>query len=722
MVEERAPKESLLKHEMKTRLLEMQLNSAKNKLADASDKLGEKAKLVQAENTKINAFVEQRDMKRDLLYKNTCKSFIEGLLQKLTDAETILASLVQFKLKGMEFSSQSSLPAGPESIHVANKDLHKSQTTFSMLQSQQMKPKERKTKRFFKAIMHPLKRSQTKHMDQSATKTEDYENGFLNLCGELQERFEYYDHVQKELRVFCESETKKGRNNMMLLKYISQSLDKYIKEKNKIFSPESGPSSEGTQQLKFSKLIKDAISYTINNNIQLFQEIWNLENRHSQNLQFCEEQILNYKYVIQDKMKRLEQLIKEIEEKSGAPPSSLRKSIKKFFKKTSNESSNMAQSISLQSQNSDSMDKEEAEHELHSLEQDKLNLFADLDNQTAKLKDAVEILDEKNTLLKKQIVLNYFICYHNQKQHLTSLAEQVDRICETPPAVVSEEVVAFNVLSEAERQIENSQITSLESQTELKNLEIDFDVKNQKQPGLGRQDSQFSKPALDRVDSQFSIEDPLVKSNQKMANRATFETFWFNKMLDVFFTEWARSAYFREKMVKSILRSMNKRKQKYKFLKEMNVKEFIMEEKAPEIRQISLLPTDSKEFICDFDLSYEGSVLFEMEAKIEPQKVVNVFSKDYTIAMTARVLMKKLKGKIRICWKPSQSGASWFCFVGDPCIDVHIDPLLGHRLFNMTAFPKIESMIRERIAKKLNKLTFPHKKEIKLPLAFKSPE
>jgi len=52
-----------------------------------------------------------------------------------------------------------------------------------------------------------------------------------------------------------------------------------------------------------------------------------------------------------------------------------------------------------------------------------------------------------------------------------------------------------------------------------------------------------------------------------------------------------------------------------------------MEPKAPEVRQIILLPTDSKEFVGDFDLSYEGNMLFEIEAKIEPQKVVNVFSK-----------------------------------------------------------------------------------------------
>ncbi len=52
-----------------------------------------------------------------------------------------------------------------------------------------------------------------------------------------------------------------------------------------------------------------------------------------------------------------------------------------------------------------------------------------------------------------------------------------------------------------------------------------------------------------------------------------------------------------------------------------------MEPKAPEIRHILLQPTDSQEFVADFDVSYEGNMFFEIEAKIEPQKVVNVFSK-----------------------------------------------------------------------------------------------
>ena len=44
-------------------------------------------------------------------------------------------------------------------------------------------------------------------------------------------------------------------------------------------------------------------------------------------------------------------------------------------------------------------------------------------------------------------------------------------------------------------------------------------------------------------------------------------------------------------------------------------------------------------FVCDFDLSYEGSVLFEMEAKIEPQKVVNVFSKVSLDKSTALIFL-----------------------------------------------------------------------------------
>ena len=204
-------------------------------------------------------------------------------------------------------------------------------------------------------------------------------------------------------------------------------------------------------------------------------------------------------------------------------------------------------------------------------------LKSGLDSQTTKLKEAIEILSEKNTLLKKQIVLTFFMCYYHQKQHLTSLCEQVERQCEPLPAAASEEV-AFNVLSEAEKQMENSENVA-EPEPQPANLEIDFDMKNEKEPVLEKKDSQFGKK-----------EDPLVKLNQG-SKRATFDTFWFNKMLDVFFIEWARSAYFRvilffkvavvsyfqkERMVKKLLKSLNKRKQKYKFVKEFNVKEFIV--------------------------------------------------------------------------------------------------------------------------------------------------
>ena len=78
-------------------------------------------------------------------------------------------------------------------------------------------------------------------------------------------------------------------------------------------------------------------------------------------------------------MKRLEHLIKEIDEKGNGPSPSLRKSIKNFFRKSSNESSSASSSLgkstSLQSPNSDITEKEDAEYELSSLEQDKLHLL-----------------------------------------------------------------------------------------------------------------------------------------------------------------------------------------------------------------------------------------------------------------------------------------------------------------------------------------------------------
>jgi len=70
-------------------------------------------------------------------------------------------------------------------------------------------------------------------------------------------------------------------------------------------------------------------------------------------------------------------------------------------------------------------------------------------------------------------------------------------------------------------------------------------------------------------------------------------------------------------------------------------------------------------------MAYHGGILVEIEAKLEPQKIINAFSKviilisflyinkNYLLPLRVKALMKRLNGKIRICWKPTEYGPSW---------------------------------------------------------------
>ncbi len=51
-------------------------------------------------------------------------------------------------------------------------------------------------------------------------------------------------------------------------------------------------------------------------------------------------------------------------------------------------------------------------------------------------------------------------------------------------------------------------------------------------------------------------------------------TIWINKMLKVFALEWAKSGYFKEKIIKSFFKAFNKKRSK--FIRRMNVKDVIV--------------------------------------------------------------------------------------------------------------------------------------------------
>lgn len=120
-------------------------------------------------------------------------------------------------------------------------------------------------------------------------------------------------------------------------------------------------------------------------------------------------------------------------------------------------------------------------------------------------------------------------------------------------------------MSEAERQIEEAHV---DIEPQPANLEIDFDVQRE----CEEIPPEYSAPRRECT----TLQRPGTQTQIPTMKKETFDTFWVNKMLDVFFIEWARSDYFKERMAQRILRSLNKRQARYKFLKEFNVKNFVV--------------------------------------------------------------------------------------------------------------------------------------------------
>jgi len=105
--------------------------------------------------------------------------------------------------------------------------------------------------------------------------------------------------------------------------------------------------------------------------------------------------------------------------------------------------------------------------------------------------------------------------------------------------------------------------------------------------------------------------------------------------------------------------------------------------------------------------------------EIETKLIINILNSDKIIPITAKILIKTFNGRIRICFVPSELGRSWFSFVGEPTLNMVIDPLIGENQYAISSIPQASSLITELITKKLKKMTYPYRKEIDLPMAFK---
>lgn len=58
-----------------------------------------------------------------------------------------------------------------------------------------------------------------------------------------------------------------------------------------------------------------------------------------------------------------------------------------------------------------------------------------------------------------------------------------------------------------------------------------------------------------------------------------------------------------------------------------------------------------------------------------------------------------------------------FAFIGEPTMSVDLDPVVGKSQYNLTSLPSVSDIIREFLAFKIRRMTFPNKEKLRVPMA-----
>ncbi len=97
-----------------------------------------------------------------------------------------------------------------------------------------------------------------------------------------------------------------------------------------------------------------------------------------------------------------------------------------------------------------------------------------------------------------------------------------------------------------------------------------------------RRDSLITPIKIEKV-PEIDLETPKINNGQEEEDSPSMlqeihtkagELVWINRMLKVFFLEWSRSAYFKEKIMKVLYTAFNKKKAK--LIRQIKVLDFIV--------------------------------------------------------------------------------------------------------------------------------------------------
>ncbi|KAM3146646.1 hypothetical protein pb186bvf_001176 [Paramecium bursaria] len=186
-----------------------------------------------------------------------------------------------------------------------------------------------------------------------------------------------------------------------------------------------------------------------------------------------------------------------------------------------------------------------------------------------------------------------------------------------------------------------------------------------------------------------------------------------SKLFQVLYNEWKNSEYFNKKMRKLLHKTFNKKRNN--ILSEIEVVELVVIGDPPQITNMIPQRQDKNEFLCDFDISYRGRIQLLLQTNI----IINWPKENYAqVPVSIKVLISTFTGRLRICYVPQYMGKSWLSMIGQPVLNLDIEPTISQK-FNIANIPSVGDLMREFLINKIKLMTYPNKLTIPLPISRK---
>jgi len=696
--------EVVLRSEMKARLLKSQLDSLKNKMVGTTDSLKDMIKKVYLENDKLRNFIKDWKLRQASVCQNVLRGVISILEESFVDCEASLERLL----------------GNTEDLYCSFQNLDDAEDRDNSLFEEK---NDALSKIYQRGSVHEKRLHSPKHLGNLEERNEfAVRENRMSLPSsdpnkitpaELEIMFKQFKSMIKEYNQVYEKETKKydeevkkSKEVLNILTHLSEYIDEYVKEQTKIVSYNS-LNIEIPNFTVYWTIVQENFKLVSHYTVQLHEKLLNIDRMYAEGIRNCKKEFKNSEIIVTNAVKRATNFAKDLEREVAAK--SFAHLIKQWFNKSPEPSS---QGTRSRVSTIDRIFGSESMSGIYNRDEDLIGcekeyLKNDFKIGLTQIKNATKSFQKEAATLKKDVILAYLQCYTNQKELLFALVKEIDKISHFTENIESRLQEIYNQSDDENDDQFEQQPPEMKPLVDYRRDSLITPIKIEKVPDIDLETPKMTG-GHDDEDSPALLQEIHTKAG---------ELVWINKMLKVFFLEWSRSAYFKEKIMKVLYTGFNKKKAK--LIRQIKVLDFILGDKAPDLRSITYLPSDSIEFLCDFELVLQSSVSFEIQVQFESQPILNMLNKDKPLFIDAKIIIKSLTGKIRICWVPTEYGTSWFSFVGEPLIDLNIEPKIGKSQFDLSGIPQVIAILRDFLDSRIRKMTYPYRKELDLPMAFR---